>query len=191
MLLGSQEMSTLLRNVRTEFLQPSLCHIRFFSIHGFPLYPATSCIAWEVERSAWPGPSHRPAYLQHDTLLFHIRPQAKWISGSRSIATRENFDRRVSRQAGDHWRIPAVLCFFFLWHCAGCSLRKWSGASSLWVLILGFCSAAALSNEGLPAYLIHYDGCWISGVSLTWKCDLTLSTYDEIRLACILTCTCL
>ncbi len=43
--------------------------------------------------------------------FFHIRPQVKEYTGSRLLSTRQAFDRRISSQVGDHWRIPAVVCF--------------------------------------------------------------------------------
>jgi hypothetical protein len=43
---------------------------------------------------------------------------------SRSLSCTQAVYRRISSQVGDHWRIPAVVCFLFLFlHNDGCRDR--------------------------------------------------------------------
>ncbi|KAF2704483.1 hypothetical protein K504DRAFT_117284, partial [Pleomassaria siparia CBS 279.74] len=43
--------------------------------------------------------------------IFHIRPQDNENNASRLLCDIQALYRRISSQVGDHWRIPAVVCF--------------------------------------------------------------------------------
>ena len=61
------------------------------------------------------------------SLLYHIRPQATEINGSRPLSDIQAVDRRTSTVVGDQTRILAVVCFwvfsvvllFFAWGVVG------------------------------------------------------------------------
>jgi hypothetical protein len=43
--------------------------------------------------------------------IFHIRPHLDETNGSRLLSDFQASKRRISTQVGDHWGIPAVVCF--------------------------------------------------------------------------------